>query len=725
VTPGTPTDGGEQSGVAFPVSADGRRSTSALGQAVVADALNRADPAGARAASQEGSWRAGYLAHFRRLIEAGLTSRQAAMSVARDGLASLHSRMRVVRHGEPETGLGTLVSAPARHGLAAVRVAGDGTAERELAVPYRGERLTGSALLRQLDAWVAAGVIEPSCADAVRAVAASPDWLALPGSTVVVLGAGAEIGPLPVLLSWGVRAIGIDLPRPGIWDRVLETARHSGGTLLVPVADAKPGQDGPDPGGDLAQRAGFDLTGDVPAVADWLAGLDGPLVLGNYVYADGAANVRVASAVDALTVRLHAERRDVALALLATPTDVFAVPGDAVAQSARAYAARSPAAKLGGWPLRTLSGGRLLRPAYPPGVDPGICDSLIAQQGPNYALAKRLQRWRATVARDAGAVVSMNVAPPTRTRSVTKNRVLAAAYAGAGRFGVEVFEPATTKVLMAALLVHDLHTRRPAAEHPWQDEAHAAAHGGLWRTAYAPRSALTLAALLGYPTARKSLPDQRQPVVRVLRAARGGHDPGQVVVQVGGATAQGAPGQQVVQDRRGQRDPLGRGDRVPAQRQGQVEAVHHGLDDAAGHELVYLHRREVARPDGIGRHRAALLDGLAERLSEDPGHVRGRLALDHGVGVPVDDGSRLRTRVDEEAGPVAGGMQVAAAVEEHPGQADRDVEVPGQLEHRPVRQVRIHRDQQRGRGPFRLGQAAEGRLDPGQLAGERIDRGLV
>jgi len=714
--------------VIFPVSADGRRSTSALGQAVVADALSRVDPAGTRAASREANWRAGYLTHFRRLIEAGLTSRQAAVSVARDGLASLHSRMQVVRPGEPEAGLGTLVSAPARGELTAIQVAGSGTADRELAVPYRGERLSGSALLRQLDAWVAAGVIEPSCADALRAVAASPEWLALPGSTVTVLGAGAEVGPLPVLLSWGVRVIGIDLPRPGIWDRVLETARRSGGTLLVPVADAKPGQDGADSGGDLARRAGFDLTGDVPAVAGWLAGIDGSLVLGNYVYADGAANVRVASAVDALTVRLHAERRDVALAFLATPTDVFAVPADAVAQSARAYAARSPVARLGGWPLRTLSGGRLLHPAYPPGADPGICDSLVAQQGPNYALAKRLQRWRATVARDAGGVVSMNVAPPTRTRSVTKNRVLAAAYAGAGRFGVEVFEPATTRVLMAALLVHDLRTGRPAAEHPWQDEARAAAHGGLWRTAYAPRSALSLAALLGYAAARKagtSLPDQRQPVVRVLGAARGGHDPGQVVVQVGGAAAQGAPGQQVVQDRRGQRDPLRRGDRVPAQRQGQVEAVDHGLHDAAGHELVHLHGREVARPDGVGRHRAALLDGLAERLGQDPGHVRGRLALDHGVGVLVDDGSRLRTRVDEEAGPVAGGLQVAAAVDQHPGQADRDVEVPGQLEHCPVRQVRIHRDQQRGRGPFRPGQAAEGRLDPGQLAGERIDGGLV
>jgi hypothetical protein len=721
----TPPGGGEQAGVAFPAAADGRRSTSALGRAVVADALRRVDPDAAGAAGREANWRVGYLAHFRKLIEAGLASRQAAMSVARDGLASLHGRLRVVRSGEPETGLGALLSASARHELTAVHVAGAGTAERELAVPYRGERLSGDALLRQLDAWVGTGVIESSCADAVRAVAASPEWLALPGRTVVVLGAGAEVGPLPVLLGWGARVIGVDLPRPAIWDRVLDTARRSGGTLVVPVADAKPGRDAAVSATDLTRRAGVDLADDIPAVADWLAGLDGPLVLGNYVYADGAANVRVASAVDALTLRLQAERRDVALAFLATPTDVFAVPGDAVAQSARAYAARSSAGKVGRGLLRSLSGGRLLRPAYTPGSDPGICDSLVAQQGPNYALAKRLQRWRAAVARDGGTDVSMNVAPPTRTRSVTRNRVLAAAYAGAHRFGVEVFEPATTKTLMAALLVHDLHAGPPAAGHPWQDEAHAAAHGGLWRMAYTPRSALALAALLGYGTARKSLADQRQPVVRVLRPARGGQHPGQVVGQVGGTAAQGTPGQQVVQDRRGQRDPLRRGDRLPAQRQGQVQPVDHGLDDPAGHELVHLHGREVPRPDGAGRHGAGLLDRLAERLGEDPRHVRGRLAPDHGVGVLVDDWSRLRARVDEEAGPVPCGLQLAAAVDQHPGQADRDVEVAGQLEHRPVRQVRLYRDQQRGRVPFGPGQAAEDGLDPGQLARERVDRGLV
>ena len=504
-------------GVDFPVAADGRRSTAALGRAVISDALRRTDPAGALGAEQETNWRSGYLTHFRRLVEAGLSSPDAALAIAADGLGSVHARMRAVLDGGGETGLDDLLTRPARHQFGTATVRGTGQPDAELSLPYRGEQLRGDDMARRLDAWVTAGIIEPSCADAVRSVAAHPEWLSLPGRTVAVLGAGSEIGALPVLLRWGATVAGIDLPQPRIWERVLQAARTSAGTLHVPVRSGPGGSGqaaggdtaggaaagGDAGGGDIAARAGADLAAEVPELSDWLGGQDGSLVVGNYVYADGAANVRVCTAADTLTLRLQSARDDVALAFLATPTDVFAVPADAVAQSALAYADRPFAVKLAGRPLRTLSGGRLLRRAYRPDADPGINDSLVAQQGPNYALAKRLQRWRASVARDSGTTVSLNVAPPTRTRSVVKNRALAAAYAGAHRFGAEVFEPDTTRVLMAALLVHDLNTGGgPVHAHPWQDEAYAAAHGGLWRIAYAPRSALGLAALLGYGAAR-------------------------------------------------------------------------------------------------------------------------------------------------------------------------------------------------------------------------------
>src|SRR6185437_17065399 len=117
------------------------------------------------------------------------------------------------------------------------------------------------------------------------------------------------------------------------------------------------------------------------------------------------------------------------------------------------------------------------RPAYADAVP--VADALIEQQGPNYAIAKRLQRWRGLTAADSGGQVSFNVAPATWTRSVTKNRVLAAAYEGARHFGIEIFEPATTRVLMAALLVHDLNrdpAEAPQAEALFSDGA---AHGGL------------------------------------------------------------------------------------------------------------------------------------------------------------------------------------------------------------------------------------------------------
>ena len=462
--------------VVFPRTPDGRRSSGALGRSVVADALRVVDPAAASEAEHEPDWRRGYLRHFRALVECTLGSGDAGYDVAAAGLASVHARMRVTRDGA-DAGLDEVFADPPGRPLETVTVTGSGPAERELTLPYRGDVLRGDALDRRLDAWVAAGTIEPSCADAVREVAAHPDWLDLSDQRLVVLGAGAEMGPLPAVLGWGGTVVGVDLPRPDLWARVNAVAASAAGRLIAP-------------------RGGADLRTDLPAVAQWLLGIEGRLVLGNYVYAPGADHVRLSAAVDALALHVRRHRADTTLAFLATPTDVFAVPGAAVAQANARYQARGVRSRL----ASAGSAGLLLRRNYPDGADPGIADSLVVQQGPNYALAKRIQRWRATLTRRDGTV-SFAVAPPTRTRSVLSNRLLAAAYAGAHLFDVEVFEPATANKLMAVLLVHQLRRPRPAAKTAWEDEAVAAAHGGLWRTPYQPRTALGLAALRGMPAA--------------------------------------------------------------------------------------------------------------------------------------------------------------------------------------------------------------------------------
>lgn len=464
------------SGVRFPGD-----STSATARSVVSAALQKVDPIGARAVENETNWRRGYLTHFARLVEAGIGDPQAAVTIATEGL----------RHATDQFSFDDLpladaiTTAPTQQAFHTLTVAGDQPAETEFSLPYRGERLRGRALLDQLETWVDAGIVTRSCADAVVEVQENPDWLRLDGDTVVVLGAGAEMGPYRSLLRWGAEVVAVDLPRRDVQQRIRALAKDSAGRAHLPARIVTEGADG-DEGGNLLHE--------LPELAHWIETFPGRLVLGNYCYADGATHVRLSMAADALAVHLIAQRPDTALAYLATPTDVFAVPATEVEQATAHHAETSRLLRA---PLRMMSAGRLLQRNYPPGADPGICDALVPQQGPNYALAKRLQRWRATAARAAGSTVSLNVAPATRTRSVVKNRALAAAYAGAHRFGVEVFEPATSNVLMAALLVHDLRSGAPAQAEPWQDEATGAAHGGLWTTAYHPRSALGLAAVLG------------------------------------------------------------------------------------------------------------------------------------------------------------------------------------------------------------------------------------
>lgn len=482
------------SGIAFPAGADGRRSTLAAGREIFAAAMAAVSPEAAQAARAERNWHVGYMPHVRRAVELGLADAGAAWAIARAGLTALHERFDFVRGGEALP----LRAAMARPGAApfeTVTIAGSGRARPELAVPYRGESLRGDSLRRQLDAWVAAGAVEPSFAAAVGEVIAHPDWLDLSDWHVALLGAGAELGPLPMLVNWRANIAAIELPGTPAWGRIVASARAGNGRVLLPMRAPLAADDAT-----LAFEAGADLLAETPEIRDWLAALPGPLAVGSYAYLDGEAHVRVSLAMDAIVAGLMERRDDVVPAWLLSPTDVFAVPEEAAQAAMRAWERRGAVAWLQA-PLRLLGGGRFFAPNVNGLVEcgdgrAGIVDALVAQQGANYLLAKRLQQWRAVDV--AARRVSANVAPATRTRSVVKNRALAAAYNGARHFWVEVFEPETANALMAALLVRDLRAGANAAAHPARLLMDQAAHGGLWRIAYRPRSALPFAAVLGF-----------------------------------------------------------------------------------------------------------------------------------------------------------------------------------------------------------------------------------
>jgi hypothetical protein len=496
-----PTDSpASDAGVVFPL-VDGERSTLATGRQVVAMSTRRVDTAIHEAARDEPDWRNRYVRHFREVTR--LSAQQHSPLIASDGLTSVYQQFRYLRHGA-ELSIDDALAVPRAHYLRGWSIQGDGqrASQSELSVPYRGSRLQGDTLRRALDDWLARGTAEPSFVEAIATSMDNHEWFDLSGTTFVVLGAGSEMGPLRSLLRWGAHVVAIDLPNVDVWRNIIAWARHSPGRLTVPLHGSLPITSSDN---ELARSIGVDVVTQTPEVCAWLSQLPGPFVIGDYVYAPGSVHVRTSVAVDAIVKHLLTIRNDVGLAYLATPTDIYAVPSSIVEYSQR----RNKEASALVISARGLSGGRFYRPNYTTtestasGLRYGIVDALVPQQGPNYALAKRIQRWRAHHVRSQGVFVSINVAPATRTRSVVRHRLLAAAYAGAHRFGLEIFSPATSSTLMAALLVHDVRNESSIAhpevplDEPYHLFVEEAMHGGMWRAPYAPRSVLGMAAAMG------------------------------------------------------------------------------------------------------------------------------------------------------------------------------------------------------------------------------------
>lgn len=491
-------------GIAFPPGPDGQPSSRLAGTRIMGAALVALDRSHADDALRETHWRHAYPRHFRRLVEGGMRSPQAALASARAGLGAVWDTLRFVTPDGTCTLRESLaMPQPSLH-AATLHGRGDARPTR-WHVPYRGQILEGSALAARIDDWLARGIIEPSAANALHRCLRHPDWFDLSDRTLVLLGAGSEAGPLRWLARWRARIVAVDIANEPVWRRIAAIVGEGNATLIAAVRRAASGQNDA-----WLADAGTDLLSEAPRVSAWLRTLGGPLDVAALGYADGERHVRLAVAMDMIQSSLCDAESRTSLAWMATPTDVFAVPETTARRAMTAYDERSIGQRALGMPLRLASGDRLFHPNVEQIEHPehgpayGLVDSIVVEQGPNYALAKRLQQWRALLARGAEHRTSINIAPSTATASVIKNPALAAGFAGANAFGLEVFEPATTNAIMSALWVHDLRCDEAAANparplaHPFELLMDNACHGGLWTAAYRARSALPLAAVLGW-----------------------------------------------------------------------------------------------------------------------------------------------------------------------------------------------------------------------------------
>jgi len=302
------------------------------------------------------------------------------------------------------------------------------------------------------------------------------------------------MGPFLVLMALGANIIAIDLDRAPIWKRLLTIAEQSSGTITFPMKKPQTEIKSND---ELYEQSGSNLITQAPEISNWLQSLypDKAFTVGCYVYLDGEAHVKVALACDAIMKSLSEKRKNISLAFLCTPTDIHVITEEARKASLSNYNSLK-------WrnllvlPIRSFSRKMLVKNSLPTiksndGNEFSIVDGLAIAQGPNYALAKRMQHWRAMVARSSGCLVSTHIAPSTATASVVHNRQFAWAYDGMPYFKpLEIFEQETSNAVMSAILIHDLNNEKAVARpetrlrNPLELFKENSFHGGIWRAAY-------------------------------------------------------------------------------------------------------------------------------------------------------------------------------------------------------------------------------------------------
>ena len=548
-----PKDGGKQSTRSSPTSRKAtsveKRSTTATSKRIVRAALSAAgDDMSVKAIDKLSSkaWRFNYAQFFVSICAHMARGDNANMlKIARAGLQAAHELFTFHRvrssdgtsDGQEEIPLREAIRKGCFMGTFKTCVSGGGSGtdsgaesvpyrHQRISVPYKGKEHWGKNLANIVSQWAEEGQCEPSFAASIKEVLQKENdghenFFDLHDMVFVLIGATSEMGPTDFLLEHGATVVALARPAsqrdPRKWERLIARSNCSPGTLIYPC-NIRAGTENDVPGADAISET--------PEIINWLTELftSHPLAKGKTphiysgIYLDGGNFVRASVAMEAiiseLTLRLDPAQNP-ALIYIDTPTSAHAIHRETFnAQSTR----KSQASCF-------LSLGAMLGIFKPSSIrrlsetSPFVIGNFLAiEQGPNYAVAKLLQKFRAVWSRHSNEylfsrhksntqiamqrpkqLVSITTGPAAKTDSVMHSKTMALVMNKLeGECPPNVaHEPLTVQSLMPLIMIRDLRSQH-ALGNPLGDKdnddvgsvegmafvVENAWHGGVWRSPF-------------------------------------------------------------------------------------------------------------------------------------------------------------------------------------------------------------------------------------------------
>jgi hypothetical protein len=361
-------------------------------------------------------------------------------------------------------------------------------------VPLDGKLYRGREVIDLVDRLAEAGDMTSAAQKGLRWIVehieAGGGILDLRAERFAMLGAGAELAATAMLLRAGASVLWVDLADPARW---LSKQGMQSGTVVHA-----------DGAHNLLEQPRA-----VRAAIERFAADGGPVHLGLFAYASGASQEwRLGASMNAIASHLDPQIVK-SVSMLVSPTTVPSLQPESVRAAERQLAAEPL------WKSALWRAGLLPKPGRYAANGTQIGLATVSVQGLSYQAAQYISKLAAAESfavygtswdGDASApvTVSANVAGITRTRSLS-HPLFAAAFVGAPRFGVRIFDPETTRALSGLLILHDL--LNPAAPGSAGSQAAPAAkaaallsqqvHGGIYNLPYPLEQAIRVAALIG------------------------------------------------------------------------------------------------------------------------------------------------------------------------------------------------------------------------------------